>query len=75
MNQKRQALDVARKGHEHRYGTSGQVGTVGDRQRAAMFARLEGWVGRQLSVSGEQKKHDGWNFKLKAYMGHNDKKT
>ena len=51
VNHKRRALDVARKGHEHRYGTFGHVETVGDCQHAAMIARLEGWVGRQLSVA------------------------
>ena len=84
MNRKRQALDVARNGHEHRRGTSGQVDTVGDRQHAAMIAQLEettgaltaqpsessskGWVDSQLSAA-TRKNHDAWNFKHKAYMG------
>ena len=54
VNHKRQALDVARKGHEHRHETSGQVETVGDRQYAAMIAQLEVWVGRHLSAASRK---------------------
>ena len=59
VNHKRQALDVARKGHEHRRGTSGQVETVGDRQHAAMIAQLEETTGALMAQPSESSSK-GW---------------
>ena len=59
VNHKRQALDVARKGHELRHGTSGQVDTVGDRQHAAMIAWLEETTGA-LTAQPSECSSEGW---------------
>ena len=68
VNHKRQALDAARKGHEHRHGTSGQVETVGDRQHAAMIAQLEGWVGRQLSAASRKTTMTGFSISRRTWV-------
>ena len=38
-----------------------------------MTWNVDFWLERPPTFTGEERGHDGWNFKIKGYMGQDDK--